>query len=235
MQSGHLNMHYYYKLPHPPNEGGNFTKPQSMCVSLRLESSSPMERHRHLQVLVEDWPFVHSCGKTLMRLAWKKTFTLFSEIGSHSHNQCVWTFETLEFIPISVRERKYCSARVKRSASYWLELKEMSYLSASEFERRENFELDCFPTVLCTVDSKLQRGHHSSRDKSIANANHSLITALTKTHLRRFCHFAVILHNTSCDKSKLSWKLTFYLSCYSYKWHNTLENEYKHANNQLRK
>lgn len=98
----------------------------------------------------------------LMGLGWETKWWRSLKWGSHWHNQCAWTFETLEFIPIRAGERQYRGARAKGSASYWLQpQKDDLFVSLRIWrEKKKSFKLDCFLTVPCTVERRLQRRTH---------------------------------------------------------------------------
>lgn len=51
--------------------------------------------------------------------------------------------------------------------------------------KEKSLKLDCFPTVLCTVERHLQK---EDKEKSMVSTSHSSISALTRTHLKRLSH-----------------------------------------------
>lgn len=101
----------------------------------------------------------------------KKTSTPFTQIGSPSHNQRVWTFQRLEFIPISVRQRRHLSVGLKRAASHRLEpVKDELFVSLRIWSRRKLWSLIAF---LQWCARHLQRGREKSMSRGQSQFNTS--------------------------------------------------------------
>lgn len=136
----------FYPAPPPHIEGGNFQWASDHVCSLGLDPSSPAtgalpfsssSRRLALCTTLQRGFDVARLEKDAvpfdeMRLACSQSMCVdLQNTGVHS-NQC-W------------REIIYCNARVKRSASYWLELKKDELLISLRIWRRKLLSLIVFP------------------------------------------------------------------------------------------
>lgn len=129
----------------------------------------------------------------LMGLGWETKSWRSLKWGSHWHNQCAWTFETLEFIPIRAGERQYRRARAKGSASYWLQPKKDELFVSLRIwrEKKKVSSLIAFSQCRAQWRDVFREGHMVWREKSMIGASHSSMCALTRAHLKRLgyrCH-----------------------------------------------
>lgn len=163
----------------------------------------------HFQVFLEDWPLT-TCSRHFDVTRLQKDLVSLKEMGSHCHNQHIWTFKTLEFSPISAG-REGIAGKERRGLRHIDWHQQVSVVCQPwNVKERTTFELDCLPTVLCTVESRLQRGRAIQGKKSIKSACHSLISEVTKTHLVRCYHLSCQKNITSikCQESGVLLKIS---------------------------
>lgn len=127
----------------PQVEGGNFLVSPRPCLFPRV--SCPHCSSTATPFSSASWRQSPAC---LMGLGWETKSRRSLKWGSHWHNQCARTFETLEFIPIRVGERQYRRASAKGSESYWLQpKKDELFVSLGIWTEKKTLRLDCFPTM----------------------------------------------------------------------------------------